>query len=136
MGMRWGGVLIDAQGRTLLRKASGGFDGMDWTFAKGGGDAGESPEQIALREVLEETGWKARVIRPLPGVHKGGTTLNRYFLMAPLEDTGKFDWETSEVRWVDFEEAARLLALSPNPVGRARDLTVLQLAIEAWNSMD
>jgi 8-oxo-dGTP pyrophosphatase MutT (NUDIX family) len=109
---------------------------MDWSFAKGRGEAGESPEQIALREVFEETGWRARVVCPLPGEHKGSTTLNRYFLMEPIQDTGSFDWETSEVRWVDFEEAVRLLSRSPNAKGRARDLTVLQLAIDTWKSMN
>lgn len=34
----------------------GHYNGRVWTFAKGGPNLGESPEQTALREVLEKTG--------------------------------------------------------------------------------
>ena len=32
-----------------------------WSFPKGRLDAGETPAQAALREVLEETGWCCRI---------------------------------------------------------------------------
>jgi hypothetical protein len=39
--------------------------------------------------------------------------------------------ETSEVRWVTAEEAARLIAMTTNIVGKARDLAVLEEVIRA-----
>jgi len=58
----YGSLLFDARGRTLLRKPSNHFGGYVWTFAKGKPDAGEQPEQTALREVHEETGYVCRVL--------------------------------------------------------------------------
>jgi hypothetical protein len=45
----YGGVLIDTNGRVLLRRPKSDFDGYVWTFPKGRPDAGETPEQAALR---------------------------------------------------------------------------------------
>ena len=80
----YGGVLIDPQGQVLLREPANHYDGYVWTFAKGRQDAEETPEQTALREVREETGYQARIVGVLPGVFKGGTTANAYFIMQPL----------------------------------------------------
>lgn len=41
----------------------------DWSLPKGKVDAGESPEAAALREVHEETGVTARLLRPASPVH-------------------------------------------------------------------
>lgn len=46
----YGGVVIDARGRVLLHRPRNLFDGYHWTFPKGKADAGETPEQAALRE--------------------------------------------------------------------------------------
>jgi 8-oxo-dGTP diphosphatase len=54
-----------------LRRPKGDFDGYVWTFPKGRPDAGETPEQAALREVKEETGYSAKVIGKLPGSFRG-----------------------------------------------------------------
>ena len=126
----WGGVLIDDQGRVLLRKVAGGYGGMVWTFAEGGAEAGETPEQAALREVREETGWTARIRCEIPGEHRGSTTRNRYFLMAPVAEVGSPDTETEATRWVEYDAARRLLAKSSNSTARTRDLVVLELAIQ------
>ena len=66
----YGGVVLD-KGRVLLRRPKGDFDGYVWTFPKGRPDAGETPEQAALREVKEETGYSAKVIGKLPGSFRG-----------------------------------------------------------------
>jgi 8-oxo-dGTP diphosphatase len=46
-------VIVDA-GRILL---SHGSDGSGWQLPGGGMEAGESPEQTAIRELREETGF-------------------------------------------------------------------------------
>lgn len=57
-----GGVVLNAAGEVLLVRYTGG----GWTFPKGHIEAGETLEQTAEREVLEETGVAARVVAPLP----------------------------------------------------------------------
>jgi hypothetical protein len=70
----YGGVVVDADRRILLRRPNGDFDGYVWTFPKGRPDAGETPEQAALREVKEETGYSAEVVGKVPGSFRGGTS--------------------------------------------------------------
>jgi 8-oxo-dGTP pyrophosphatase MutT (NUDIX family) len=103
-----------------------------WTFAKGKAKLFEAPEMAALREVLEETGVRARILERIPGVFAGAKTLSEYFLMAPLEDTKQFDGETLMVRWVTEEEAAALIALTEKNGRRKRDLQVLKAAFELF----
>jgi 8-oxo-dGTP diphosphatase len=122
----YGGVIINDQGKILLREAHNHYDGYVWTFPKGKQKPDETPEETALREVFEETGIKTEIKGRLPGVYKGGTTKNIYFLMLFVEDTGKFDRETQSVRWVTPEEAKVLISETTNLIGRKRDLKVLE----------
>jgi NUDIX domain len=78
----YGGVVIDGGGQVLLRRPKGDFDGYVWTFPKGRPDVKETPEQAALREVKEETGYSAKVLRKVPGSFRGGTGVTEYFLMS------------------------------------------------------
>ena len=128
----FGGVVIDGDGRMLLRRPRGDYDGYVWTFAKGRQDVGETPEQTALREVREETGYAATIVERLQGLHPGGTTLTGYFLMLPAGEPVAFSArETASLRWVSFDEAASLIGLTTNAIGRARDQAVLAAAREA-----
>ena len=63
MNPAFGGVLINEAGQVLLRRVADGYDRMVWSFGKGRPEPGESAEETALREVREETGWKAEIIR-------------------------------------------------------------------------
>lgn len=130
----YGGVVINNQGKILLREPKNHFDGYVWTFPKGRRDkkhkTEETPEETALREVSEETGIKAEIKGRLPGVYAGGTTDNVYYVMRFVEDRGKFDKETQSIRWATPEEARDLISLTTNPIGRQRDLKVLQEALE------
>ena len=121
----YGGVLVDAQNRVLLRQPKGHYDGYVWTFPKGRPDKGESPDEAALREVKEETGYSARIVSKIPGSFSGGTTVNEYFLMTPDGAPGKFDDETASVVWATLDEAEKLISMTTNPTGRKRDRAVL-----------
>ena len=127
----YGGVLFDAQGRTLLREPANHFGGYIWTFAKGKPDSGETPQETALREVLEETGYDCRVIGVLPQVFVGSTSSTAFFVMEPIGDQGPFSDETLQTRWVDLDEARRLLQKTTIASGVKRDLAVINAAFEA-----
>lgn len=128
----FGGVVIDATGRFLLREVANHYDGYVWSFAKGRPDPGESPRATALREVWEELGVRARILSPLPGMHAGSTTANFYFLM--LVDRGSVDLsfrseETDGLSWALPNEAEALIGKTTNGLGRKRDLELLQAAL-------
>ena len=133
--LAYGGVVVDTDSRVLLRRPKGDFDGYVWTFPKGRLAAGETPEQTALREVKEETGYSAKVIRKLPGSFRGGTSVTEYFLMSPVGSPVPFDSkETSAIRWATLDKAAKLIVMTTNKIGQARDLSVLVAARLALKS--
>jgi 8-oxo-dGTP diphosphatase len=124
----YGAVLINASGEVLLREPSGHFGGYVWTFAKGRSDPGETPAQTALREVREETGYDAEILAVIPTAFPGTTTVTAFFLAAPIGEPGAFSRETASIRWVSFEAAAGLIALTKTSYGRQRDLDILEAA--------
>jgi 8-oxo-dGTP diphosphatase len=85
----------------------------DWTLPKGKDEPGETPEQAAVREILEETGYRSRIVAPIGETRYStgeGDKLVRWFAMRP---TGRPqfvpDDEVDEVRWVNLEQAGSLL---------------------------
>lgn len=131
----YGGVLINAEGQVLLREPANHYDNYVWTFAKGKPNKGDRPEDTALREVLEETGYHAEILTALPEAYTGGTGSTGYFLMRPVGEPGQPDAETQAIRWVSFDEAADLIGQTTNRVGRARDLRVLADARVAYATL-
>ncbi len=117
-------LLLDHDGRVLLQNCCDPADpgqGSWWNTMGGGIDAGESPPQAAVRELVEETGLHVDVADVGPVVHRrltefsfGGTAYRQnedYFLLrtdafepAP---TGHSDLELQAVlgmRWWTREE--------------------------------
>ena len=123
----YGGVLVDTKGRVLLREPKDHYGGYVWTFPKGRSDRGETPEQTALREVLEETGYRARIVAAIPKAFGGETTTTAFYLMEPIGEQGPYEDETSKTRWVTFSEARAMVAESKTAKGRQRDYDVLQI---------
>ena len=134
MKRAYGGVLINDVGRVLLRKPKGLHKTRVWTFAKGKPEDGETGEQTALREVLEETGVKARIIRRVGPAEDNGLH-DEFFLMAPLEETGRFDDETTAIVWATRPEAIELISMTEDPERRARDLKLLDNAFSVYGSI-
>jgi 8-oxo-dGTP diphosphatase len=135
MKKAYGGVLISPTGEVLLREPAGHYKGDIWTFAKGKPEAGETPERTALREVLEETGYRAEIVAKIPGTFGNSRTVSEYFLMVPVEDTKQFDGETQAIRWATGQEARQLILLNERPKRRRRDLRVLKLALTLFRSL-
>jgi 8-oxo-dGTP pyrophosphatase MutT (NUDIX family) len=88
---------------------------------KGGIEHGERLEQAALREVYEETGYKATIIGKA-GVacwsyQRDGKMWDEtvhYFFMVPTSlEPDQHDDEFDNIRWVYINEAASLLSYPP-----------------------
>jgi 8-oxo-dGTP diphosphatase len=87
----------------------------DWSLPKGKLDRGESFEDAALREVLEETGLTCTLGDELQPTRyrdpKGRPKLVRYWRMTPTgDDAFEPSREVDALRWVTPEEARRLLS--------------------------
>lgn len=93
-----------------------------WSTTKAKSYYGVSPEEAALRETREKTGYSAEIICQLPGSFGGEVTSTIMFLMRPRGEPVPFCWETSEIRWVNPAEAPVLIALTTHKTGRDRDL--------------
>lgn len=132
---RWGAVVFNEHGQVLLREAKNHFGGAGWTFAKGGANPGETPMQAAVREGAEETKYQFTPVGYVPGAFGGKTSTNYYYLstakgakFTPEQDNG----ETEQTRWVSVEEAKELIASVSEGKVAARDLAILQAAVEQW----
>jgi 8-oxo-dGTP pyrophosphatase MutT (NUDIX family) len=118
------GVVL-AAGGMVVRRSEGSRDAEfdvavvhrplreDWSFPKGKLEPGETLEQCAVREVEEETGLHCR-LGPFVGHTEYRDRLDRqkvvtYWTMTV--ERGEFfpGSEVDELRWVDVEDAARLL---------------------------
>lgn len=133
----YGGAIFDDQGRILLREPTNHYGGYAWTFPKGGIDPGETPDQAALREVLEETGYSGELLAQVPGQYKGDTSSNFFFLMqAGNQDIEKMlaNGETNDVKFMTYEEAKNMISQSTNEAGKKRDLEILEAAYKTYNT--
>lgn len=128
----YGAVMMDDDGRILLREPTGNFGGYSWTFPKGGlAHSKEHPLLAAMREVGEETGYSGQVMGLVPGTFVGDSTRTNFFLMRPgKHDPSLMDAETSGLRWVTPAEAEELIMQTKNTRGRKRDLAILKAAVE------
>ncbi|TSD68209.1 NUDIX hydrolase [Aeromicrobium piscarium] len=117
--------VVPAAGGVVWRKPSSRADGVevllihrprydDWTFPKGKAEAGELPPVTAAREILEETGFRVRLGRPLPKVSyriAGGVKEVDYW-MAKTRGTSDFQptKEVDSFRWCTLRAARKRLS--------------------------
>jgi len=118
-----GGVPVRtaAQGIEVLVVHRPGYD--DWTFPKGKCEPGESDEDCALREVVEETGLVCVLEDELPSTayrdSKGRPKRVRYWRLRVVGGNLAFDHEVGSGRWLSPADAETLLTYE-------RDLAVLR----------
>ncbi|MEX2279541.1 MAG: NUDIX hydrolase [Acidimicrobiia bacterium] len=109
----------------------------DWSLPKGKADPGESPESTAVREVEEETGVRADVIRPLAEVEyrvaSGKAKVVRYYAMRMRSET-EFtpNDEVDEIRWLTPDAARDLLTYDHDRVLVDSDLGELLSVGTVW----
>jgi len=102
-----------------------------WALPKGTPEGGETLEETAERETLEETGLQVVVVAPLRAIRyqfvRGSTRFDKtvhFFLMRTVGgDVSAHDKEFDEVRWVPIGEALELLT-------HATERGVVELAAE------
>jgi 8-oxo-dGTP diphosphatase len=84
----------------------------DWSFPKGKLDEGESYEECALREVVEETGLTCRLDRFVGTTEythrKGRPKIVAYWLMEVVSGDFVVNEEADELRWCTVAEALKL----------------------------
>lgn len=76
-----------------------------WEIPRGFGDAGETPEETARRELIEELGLEARELQPLGPVHTDAAEPDELFL-AWVDGTPEVDGDEGieEVRLFTYED--------------------------------
>src|SRR5262249_37161370 len=86
----------------------------DWTFPKGKALDGETDEECALREVLEETGLDCDIVTDAGTTEyvdgRGRPKRVRWFLMEPVGGEFVPNDEVDAIRWVDRSVAADALS--------------------------
>jgi len=114
----------------IYREARG-----DWTFPKGKIDEGETFEQGALREVLEETGMSCQVIRFAGTTNythrKGKPKIVAYYLMEANEVEFVPNEEVDELVWVPLESVRANLTWSRDRELLDQVMTFPELLAEA-----
>ena len=127
-------VLSDGRRWLVQRRAEGGLLGGLWEFPGGHRDPGETLEEAARRELLEETGYRAGPLERL------GTVDHRYshFSVALTVFRGRRGpgpgrgGSTSNRRWVTPEEFDRL----PRPMATRKVVELLRALAPGATSPD
>jgi 8-oxo-dGTP diphosphatase len=114
--------IIQAAGGLVVRRRAGQLEiavvhrptQLDWSFPKGKLEDGETFEDAAQREVLEETGFVCRLIRFIGHTEyidrKSRPKVVAYWVMAAEAGSFKPNEEVDELRWVGLPAASSLLS--------------------------
>jgi 8-oxo-dGTP pyrophosphatase MutT (NUDIX family) len=113
-------------GGVLVRRGEGGPEvllasrrtrrgDLVWGLPKGLVEPDETPQEAAVREVREETGWAGTIREPLGDVSYWfvweGTRVRKtvhFFLMDSVGEAGPRDHEMEEVAWFSLDRAGEV----------------------------
>jgi len=98
----------------LVKRAPGILEAGKWGFPGGFLSQGENIETGTLRELMEETGYEARIEQlfrinsnPNRTNDEGRNNVVFEFLVTVGEKTGESDWEQTKVEWRDINELTK-----------------------------
>ncbi|MGW5173170.1 NUDIX hydrolase [Streptomyces sp. NPDC004082] len=100
-------AIIVADGKVLMARRRAAEGEVSWVFPGGAIEAGESPEEAAVREVAEETGLKVEAVQVLGDrVHpKSGVPMHYVAVrLVGGEATVADDEELDAVAWITHGE--------------------------------
>jgi 8-oxo-dGTP pyrophosphatase MutT (NUDIX family) len=90
-----------------------------WCLPKGKVESKETPEDTAKREVREETGMDAEIVKKLGSINywivspEDKTTVYKtvdfYLMEYKSGNVNDHDWEVEEVRWMDIDSALQIM---------------------------
>jgi len=113
---------FDGETRYLIVHPSGRYNARKpYSIPKGIVEAGESPEQAAMRETLEETGLECRILEPLGQIdyQKSRKTVIGYLAEAVTPPTStkidSIDWEIDRAEFLPADEARERLHPDQRP---------------------
>jgi 8-oxo-dGTP diphosphatase len=98
----------------ILKRREDDWRGGEWDFPGGAMDEGETPIESLQREILEEAGLNAEIVKPLrvwsmENEH-GTQTVGVTFLASSNSNKDlKLSDEHSEYRWIDQSEMKELI---------------------------
>ena len=114
--------VIKAAGGIVCREGSSGETEIvvvhrpaydDWTLPKGKVDPDETPEQCALREVKEETGFRCELVRPLGCTayvdRRGRNKVACYWVMEVINGRFRPGGEVDRMVWLTVADAVKRL---------------------------
>ena len=101
-----GAVVVDRSGRVLLVRRGHPPRAGEWSLPGGHVEPGETPEDAAVREVLEETAVAARLVCGLGVVSvegEGRTYAIHEHLLVPLDEMPRPQAgdDAADARWID-----------------------------------
>ncbi len=114
--------VVKAAGGIVCREGSSGETEIvvvhrpaydDWTLPKGKVDSDETPEQCALREVKEETGFRCELGRPVGCTayvdRRGRNKVACYWVMEVISGRFRPGGEVDRMLWLPLTDAVKRL---------------------------
>jgi 8-oxo-dGTP pyrophosphatase MutT (NUDIX family) len=130
-----GAVVVETDQVLLLWRHRFTTDRWGWEIPAGWSNKGEDPADAALREVEEETGYRASSAELLTTYHPmSGISAHKYrvFAVSGVKRVGKPEAaEASRVEWVPLLKVRELLAAGQVPDGPSLTALAFFLAIRA-----
>ena len=109
------GLIIEKDGKILfVKRAPDLLEGGKWDLPGGFLDRDETASQGALREALEETGWKCEIVTILKinsnpnRANEDRQNVEFMFIGKAIEKIAEADTESSLVEWIEIEEINQL----------------------------
>ncbi|MCX7910169.1 MAG: NUDIX domain-containing protein [Endomicrobia bacterium] len=111
-----GGVVVDKNKNVLVVRTKNLKGETVYTFPKGHIEKEETPQQAALREVKEETGVEAEIVREIKDVEywfmQDGKKIHKkvkWYFMRPVKIQQFISDEVDEVLWYNIKEVEKIL---------------------------